>query len=233
MKILVSDFDGTIFDDNFNNNIEAIKRFIDRGNIFIIATGRNITSLKNEIEHLEIKYSYLICNDGGTIYDANDNLLAYKAIDPELVPKIYNFLDANRKATQEVFMDMGGEYSIDTSDRTITLISKIKDKEKCNELLSQLLTKYEGINGYLSKNWINIISSEVSKGKAIEYLANENNFDTNEIYTIGDDINDISMIKQFNGYVINHYDRLLDYSNKVVNSIEELINMLLDESHNN
>ena len=45
-------------------NIEAIKKFVDNGNMFIIATGRNLHQLLNDLVGYEIPVSYYICNDG-------------------------------------------------------------------------------------------------------------------------------------------------------------------------
>ena len=53
MNLLVSDFDGTFFDDNYEKNIQFIKECKNLD--FIIATGRNILSLKND---LKIKCKY-------------------------------------------------------------------------------------------------------------------------------------------------------------------------------
>lgn len=232
MKILVSDFDGTFYDDQFQENVKAINEFVEKGNIFIIATGRNVTSLKNEFEDIDLKYNYLICNDGGSIYDKDGNLLAYKKINPELVPKIYNYLDKNRKAVTEVFIDMGGEYSIDTDDQCITLIAKILDRKRAENVLADILTSMPEVNGYLSKNWINIVNKEVSKANAIEYLASKNNFNHEDIYTIGDDVNDVSMIKNYNGYMIDHYEEISKLTDKKVYSFLELVERL-NESNNN
>ena len=50
MKILASDFDNTIYfpdnDELTKDNIESIKKFITKGNIFCVITGRNYTDLK-------------------------------------------------------------------------------------------------------------------------------------------------------------------------------------------
>ena len=39
MSIVISDFDNTILDKNYLNNIKAIKNFVNRGNMFIIGDG--------------------------------------------------------------------------------------------------------------------------------------------------------------------------------------------------
>ena len=60
MKIIVSDFDGTLY---LNNHIvcqEKINKFVKEGNIFIIATGRNIVSLKKDLDKFPLNVSYYI-----------------------------------------------------------------------------------------------------------------------------------------------------------------------------
>ena len=49
MKCLISDFDGTLYDNNFINNLKSIKEFIDDGNIFVVATGRTFKNIKKKI----------------------------------------------------------------------------------------------------------------------------------------------------------------------------------------
>ena len=52
MKLLVSDYDGTLKSDikNLMVNIEAINEFRKKGNHFSIATGRDYYSIKKEID---------------------------------------------------------------------------------------------------------------------------------------------------------------------------------------
>ena len=61
MKLLVSDFDGTLFIDypSLEKNIHAIQRFREEGNLFVINSGRNYTSLMKEIKQyqMDLKYS--------------------------------------------------------------------------------------------------------------------------------------------------------------------------------
>ena len=61
MKLLVSDFDGTLFIDypSLEKNIHAIQRFREEGNLFVINSGRNYTSLMKEIKQYQIPYDIL------------------------------------------------------------------------------------------------------------------------------------------------------------------------------
>jgi len=70
MDLLVTDFDGTFYDNNYENNIKFIESLSNIN--FVIATGRNFPSLKKD---LKIKCDYYICNDGGYILDKDYNLI--------------------------------------------------------------------------------------------------------------------------------------------------------------
>ena len=84
MKLLVSDYDGTIkpYDKNpnfiekliFKENIKSINDFM-KNNKFVIATGRNTKSISDETEKYEIKYDYLISYNGRVIVDNNNNVI--------------------------------------------------------------------------------------------------------------------------------------------------------------
>jgi hydroxymethylpyrimidine pyrophosphatase-like HAD family hydrolase len=49
MNLIITDFDGTFFDDNYLKNIEFIKNLKDNYD-FVIATGRNFKSLKKDLK---------------------------------------------------------------------------------------------------------------------------------------------------------------------------------------
>ena len=48
MKIVVSDFDNTFFTDKYLENIDIINDFVNKGNKFVIATGRPLYLLKKD-----------------------------------------------------------------------------------------------------------------------------------------------------------------------------------------
>ena len=51
-KIIFSDYDGTLdtSENDIAKNIEAIKKFRDKGNLFVIATGRSYLDLKRKLD---------------------------------------------------------------------------------------------------------------------------------------------------------------------------------------
>ena len=83
-KLLVSDYDGTFNIHNnrsvIDSNIDAVKRFIDSGNIFSLASARSFNSLKREIDKYKIPYNYLVCNNGGVVFDKDDNIIFFHPV---------------------------------------------------------------------------------------------------------------------------------------------------------
>jgi len=86
MNLIITDFDGTFFDDNYLKNIDFIES-IKNNYEFVIATGRSFEVLKKD---LKIKCKYYICNDGGYILDSNEKLIYNNFIDNDVIKIIYN-----------------------------------------------------------------------------------------------------------------------------------------------
>ena len=74
MKILFTDLDGTLLDDNKDisaEDLSAIRKMIETGHKFVMTTGRPLTSVKKLAERynfLEAGF-YLVSFNGGLIYD--------------------------------------------------------------------------------------------------------------------------------------------------------------------
>ncbi len=227
MKILVSDFDNTLFTEDYHLNIKEINKFVKKGNMFIIATGRNYNQLMKEIKSKKIKYNYLICNDGGLIFDKNHRLIYRLDIDHQVVDDlILEFaMDPNIQFT---LIDDGFQYYENKTNLNNALIARYNNYDLAQQKIKELMKKYPVIFGYLSRNWINIVNKEASKGKAIKYLVNQLNLKEEAVYTIGDSTNDISMNKLFNGYFIknNSKPQLMEISKGSVNSVWELVKII-------
>ncbi len=220
MKVLVSDFDNTFFTSDYENNIKRVNKFIEEGNIFIIATGRPIYLLKKDLDS-SIKYSYLICNDGAVIFDKDDNKIFNLDIDKKTAEKVYSFLknDTNNK---EVYIDTSLEFSTSINSSVNGVLALPEDRDKALSSINEILKNNKNIHAYLSHRWINVLNKKASKGEAIKYLSKINKWNVKDIITIGDDLNDISMMKDFNSYFIVNDKTNLDSKNKCLSFIDML-----------
>ena len=231
MKILVSDFDETFFSEYEETllNVDAVRQFINLGNIFIIATGRNLKNVLTEIKNFNIPFSYLICNDGGKIY--NNKLDCFRSIyiPKDLNDAIYNMLN-NKEYVSEAFFDSGSSFTTNGDIEAIGIIGRYLNKGTALSLLNKIENRFSDIHGYLSDNWINITNKSVNKTDGINYLKDKFGFLASDIYTIGNGINDINMIEEFNGYLINKAkEDVIDKGYHRIASVNELIYKLLKE----
>ncbi len=222
MKILVSDFDKTFFTEEYEQNIELVNRFISEGNIFIIATGRPIYLLKPDIDKHNINYHYLICNDGAVIFDKADKKIFEDNINVEDAKKIFYELQ-NDLNLEKVFIDTASDFSIDTNDIFNGIVALPIDRKKAYSTINYLCNKYPSIQGYLSHKWINILTKNASKGQAIKLLANINNWNINEIITVGDNKNDLSMSRDFESYAIKGDEELMKSAKNTVINFKEMM----------
>lgn len=227
-KILISDFDNTLYttESDLINNINKIKQFILNGNTFIIATGRSYIDISKYTEKYKIPFKYLICNDGGTIFDNNNKLIYKKDIPYNTVIKINNYIKENNLSSLTYF-DTGFDYQNYPSKTTVSIIIRDIDSEKSKIILNTILNNNNDIIGYISDNWITILEKSVTKSNGIKILSEINNYNTNNIYTIGDTINDITMVKEYTGAcMIKSTNDLKKVCQKIFNSIADYIDYI-------
>ena len=122
MKILFSDYDGTLYtgEDSVAKNIEAIKTFRAADHKFVIATGRSLESIQRIFAEHPIPYDYLILNNGSLVTDNQNQFILKHTISPppiDLVEKIITFAKQNA----EVDID----FSTTTSSTKLTLPTRI------------------------------------------------------------------------------------------------------------
>lgn len=209
MKLIVSDFDLTFFDENYDENIKLINNFVDKGNMFVIATGRSYELLKKEIENKNIKFKYLICSDGAVILDENLNILRQIVFDDYII-EIIEYL---KKDTNLLSID------IDSNNLGISGVYCVfDDMEYAKVVLGFILNNYN-VDGYITTHGINIINKGISKVNGIDYIKDILKIKDENIYTVGDNVNDLEMITKYNGYWVGN-------KNNSVNNFKEFIEQI-------
>ena len=223
MKILVSDFDESFYNDEFDRNIELVNDFVSKGNIFIIATGRSMHDLMKTIKDKDIQVSYYICSDGSTIYDQFLNIIYRKDLEDKDVRPLYNML-VNDKNIISSYIDTTTGLTGDVNRSANRIVGVFIDYEKALDLAYSINNTFDNAYAYLSKTHININNKHVNKAISLSYLKEYYNFDENDIYTFGNDINDISLNMYDNSYILKSASEQIKTGFKhSVDSFEEVI----------
>lgn len=235
MNLLISDYDGTLksYDNNpniieketFKKNINAINKFIDNGNKFVIATGRSTDSIKDEIEKYNINYTYLMTYNGRTILDKEENVIYANYLQEELIKCLLK----NKELIK--CLDLYNEYGYTKSNENIIYIKlSVKDIKEIKKILIELQKEYPELkidcNNILKRM---IIRNDFNKRLGIEELLNREKIiiPKKQIITVGDEVNDIDMIHEYNGYkMLISNPQLLFVTNKTTTSIHRLIKKL-------
>lgn len=207
MKVLVTDFDLTLYDDNYEKNLEYLKTLKDIE--VIINTGREHITL---FEDLKIECNYYILGDGSYIMNKNKEVIYTKPIKKGTIDILKKRIK-QLKYTKSWFIDFDGE--------VVKLEVKIENKETAEKDLEYMIKDLDDVYGYVSRNWINIIDQHARKEIALEYLDSINHYD--KIYTVGDGQTDYGMLKKYNGYLIskekkegfNCINNFLELKNKI------------------
>lgn len=223
MKIIVSDFDGTFFNNQYEQNINIINKFVDQGNIFVIATGRGKNNLEKDIQDKKIKYTYLICNDGATIYNNKNENLFTSNINRETIYKVCELLDNDENISFTLLEnDMYASASIASA-----ISAKFIDRDIADKTMKNIVERFEDLTAYLSTHFINIRNKTTSKKEGIKILQEKFQINSEDIFVIGDDVNDIEMCEEYKSFTYEN-TKIKNYTKYVVkdfkNAVEKIMN---------
>mgnify|MGYP000106677507 CR=1 FL=1 len=226
-KLLVSDYDQTFYlnDEDIEKNKIAVKEFRNKGNIFVIATGRSYGDFMKKKEQYNIEYDYVIINHGATILDKEDNIIFETIMPNEILDSLKS--DLHIENTERHFCCSLLESRVEFEHKNLTKVHvKYNDLEYSNEIQKNLEEKYGDVLNiyYVSGNSIEIISKNTNKSKSIKLLSEKIEIKQEDIYTIGDGYSDIEMIKDYNGYAMNEsVQELKNVAIEEINNVSELI----------
>ena len=227
-KILISDYDGTFYQNDLDikKNIDKVNEFRTLGNLFVLVTGRSYVDLKQKIDKYEIPYDYLILNHGALLLSKDLEIIKVFTLDKELSDSILDYAN-NNKDIYDVVLINTFKKRVDDTSNVVKIMLKLYSYEKAFEVKNYIDESYTNIRSYLVRDedyyLVEIVSSEASKSFMIEKILEKEKIVKKNVFTIGDGINDIDMIKNYNGYrVKNSCMELSSITNKVVDSVSDL-----------
>lgn len=226
MFLLASDFDRTFYINNydFKCNLKLLPEFM-KSNVFAIVTGRSYDDYMNVTKNC-IPVNYLIINHGATILKddivINSTPISNKTVTK--LKKIFNFDDLEYFACKDKF----SRVDIDTKDLSKINIT-MQDNLVAKKAVNYINQHFDDIKAYIlfHKNQLEIVSARADKRNAVKYIANLENINRYNIYTVGDGYTDFEMIKDYNGYCMSDcVSELKNVAIKSVDSVGDIINYL-------
>lgn len=222
IHIVASDLDGTLLSPNHklsDYTKQTLKALHQQGYTFIFATGRHHVDVSGIRQSVGIP-AYMITSNGARVHDTEDKLMLAENIDPQLVQPIVDMMaephltvhiyqDDNWLVNQEdehlreYHPDEGYSYQIFDSNRAPTKgIAKIfvthpeYDHDYLTGIETKLNTKFaDQLSVAFSTPWcLEVMASGVSKGHALDMVAQKLGFELNNCIAFGDGMNDVEML---------------------------------------
>ena len=230
-KVAASDFDGTLFrEQKFSSeDLAAIKNWRAAGNKFGLVTGRCYPMLIPHLQDADLKIDFAICDNGAIIFDGAEQIIFETEIPKETLLELFKepFLEKSLhflfEAADEVFCVNVKENSWVITERprweffltfidaaqVATLPKKINQMALGFETVDEARIAAETLNrkhgeqifAQLNTRSLDIVVAGMNKARGVENLLSLYDW-RGEVYVIGDESNDLPMIKKFGGYTV-------------------------------
>ncbi len=223
-KVIVSDYDGTLVNDNKEitpKTLKAVNDFVKRGGIFIVCTGRMTTGIDHYLKDYGLE-CLLASYNGGELVNLNTSEVLYSyPIDTNTCYKVFTLFEnlniMGHCYDKGTFVSKNGDKRIDFYQKMQgtepIIVDKISDYIKENGVTSVKLLAFDD-KDILDKHYltvkneflnlevirsndeqIDINVKGVTKGNAIKLIADRLNVKVEDILAVGDAGNDVPMLK--------------------------------------
>ncbi|MGL4851002.1 MAG: Cof-type HAD-IIB family hydrolase [Clostridium sp.] len=244
-KLLASDLDGTLVFENKmpKENMESVKKLNESGQVFIVSTGRPLNGVDILEEEFNIGIDYYVLLNGALILDKDKKTVLHKKIERKTVEEILDkYIKEDMNVSVETgyttyVLGKGGNLpypeqkivnGIEDVNDEISLISiyipnrKIVEIDEIKEMIN---SSYDEVVAYRNSNYIDVVPKGCSKGNGVMHVAKELSIEKDNIYTIGDSWNDVTMFKMTkNSFTFHEVEESLkENANHIVKSVSECI----------
>lgn len=252
-KVAASDFDGTLFQEQkiSTEDFDAIKNWRADGNKFGIVTGRAYVMLTAHLRDFNLEADFIICDNGAIIYDGNGRIIYETELPKKILTEIMNepFVQSTK---HYAFETAGQVYCARVKSNSWVLREKnlwsfpleiiepaqIETLPPINQLAldfetpdeafkaSEMLNKKFGETIFAQKNThsVDIVIKGVNKSAGVENLLRIMNW-RGKVFVIGDESNDLPMIKHFGGYTVSTAkDFVKREATKIFDSVGDMLN---------
>ena len=172
----------------------------------VIATGRPFTSIKKEIDIYDIPYNYIISSNGACLFDQNDSPIYTQTIKQEIIQKTVAYLQKLPYISKIKLIDIYGNET-NNLENVIQIYVEIKISSIYE--LKRIKQELEFLDNNQFFNMCYFFN-QTDKIDGIKRIQELHNIESKDIYTIGNDTNDLLMLKEYNGYRVPYsYPRII------------------------
>ena len=221
MKLLATDYDGTLryAQDVMPEDLKSIEEWKNKGNKFVIVTGRSKESIDTQIKLFNLPCDYLITNNGGMVFDENGNVLlsnylnfdvcvdilhSVKKLDSVISYVVNDGIHRHRIVLQPEAVDHRypnlkpdvTEAELLDMTHFAQIVLSMEDTASALEVASKINDLYyEQVVAYPNNFVVDIVPKGISKATGLDFLIEYANIKEEDVYTIGDGHNDIPLIE--------------------------------------
>jgi Cof subfamily protein (haloacid dehalogenase superfamily) len=236
VRLVALDIDGTLLEPGVPVSAlpgdamgSAVAQLMQAGVTVVLASGRMFPGTASVAEHLGI-HQPLICQQGASVHEQNGNLRHGCSIDEGIAIELLEYAAAHdwplawfdserylvtRHCEQAQFFADVSKVDIEIDDRPhlsgvrATGIDIISSRETASDVHAEIDRRYGRELSLLDFPSVTAVhAAEASKGNALMRLAEELGIDRSQVLTIGDSVNDVSMLRWAGlGCAPEHCDR--------------------------
>jgi Cof subfamily protein (haloacid dehalogenase superfamily) len=222
-KIVASDLDGTLLAPNHKLSDftkRTLKELHEKGLTFVFATGRHHVDVAGIREQVGIP-AYMVTSNGARVHDQNDQLMYSKNVpehliqpiidivkqDPDIMIHLYQneewLLNKEDEILRNFHDESGFSYKVfDVDKAPVDGIAKLffTHPDHNHDYLVQFEDKLNALFGTetniaFSTPWcLEVMAAEVSKGEALDVVAQSVNLRLENCIAFGDGMNDVEML---------------------------------------
>ena len=176
-------------------NIREISKYMDRGNLFCVASGKDFIKIGNPTSLSKLQYNYIVSSNGLAAFDYGLNPIYVNSLDKESLEKYLEIIKSCKLIKSYELKDMYGLPARDTS-KAVQIV--------CQKDQTSLIDKRDLVNQidleYLDNNEFIYFNNPTDLVDGIEAIRADRGIDKDSVYTIGDDIYALQMLTNYNGY---------------------------------
>ncbi|MBQ7956963.1 MAG: HAD-IIB family hydrolase [Clostridia bacterium] len=242
MKIIGSDYDGTLNHGGIDETKKsAIAKWRKAGNIFSVISGRCVKEILEIYNEKQFGCDYLIAANGAVILKPDGEIITETRCESDIARPLLETLFSSGCEFAHVQSDI--HFRVYADEKTAKekegytlfnmpeisyfnqISTMLETPDESEEVTAVVAEKFgEFLNPLQNGRCIDIVRHDMNKAKGLYLLADLVKADYGDIIAVGDNINDLDMIREFRSYAMeNGVDSVKEAATYITEGVTELI----------